>query len=428
MSKIGVHIVMGARTGYGAFLQRIAIAGRAPALIKCVDDFGGAEEAKTLFGSKVITVGRVNNGPGGKDLQALEPYKPDGSPLDPKEAAKYYYGLVVKTWTLNRKRIDVWETFNEYSAHWDWQGNFYMALMDLAEADGFKLALYACSTGNPNNVATVMQMLPVLRAAKKRGHYLALHEYGNVGTNIITLKGTEPYHALRYRQLYESILIPNEADPPLLITECGQNGGSTFPGLTVFMNDIEWYDSELCRDPYVLGAALFTLGNWAGANFKSALPTLADYIASGQPAPRPHEPLAPPYVFGKPPILEKPPVTPPPAGKPRGTPRLQYNRVYFLLPNEPPTLDGNLRASRWVQALTNSGILTRYRLTLGFSADDAAVGDLDQRHVVAINPETWPGSLADFYAQNYPGINFKPIRAASPEDLQKILVNLSGFA
>ena len=90
-------------------------------------------------------------------------------------------------------------------------------------------------------------------------------------------------------------------------------------------------------------------------------------------------------------------------------------------------MDGNLRASRWVQALTNSGILARYRLTLGFSADDAAIGDLDQRHVVAVNPETWPGSLADFYAQNYPGINFKPIRAASPEELQKILVNLNGF-
>ena len=305
--------------------------------------------------------------------------------------------------------------------------------MDLAEADGFKLALYACSTGNPHNVAAVMQMLPALRAAKRRGHYLALHEYGCVGGGVDTLQGTEPYHALRYRHLYESILIPNEADPPLVITECSQNGGAEFMGLNVFMNDAEWYDSELRCDPYVVGASLFTLGHWAGANFQEALPALADYIASDLPAPRPPQPISEPYVYGAPPILERPrvaphPVTPSPVTRLRGAPRVQYQRVYLLLPNEPNTPEGNLRASKWLQAVLNSGVLARYRMTVGFSPDDAGIGDLDQRHIVAVNPDTWQPSLPDFFTTYYPGINYRAIRAASPEELLRVLNNSTSLS
>ncbi len=428
-SKLGVHVVMGPRNGYGAFLQRIAAAGKGLAIVKGVDDFGAAEEAKKVLGGKVLTVGRLNQSEsGGYDLQAIEPVNPDGSRRDPAQSARWYYGLVSEKWKLNRQRIDVWETFNEYSANWDWQSDFYLALMDLAEADGFKLALYACSTGNPHNVATVMQMLPALRAAKRRGHYLSLHEYGGVGGGYDTLQGTEPYHALRYRHLYESILIPNEADPPLVITECGQNGGAKYPDLSVFMKDVEWYDSELRRDPYVIGATLFTLGRWAGANFQAALPALSDYLTSDLPAPRPSQPISEPYVYGKPPILERPPVTTPPVPGPRGTPRVQYQRVYLLLPNEPTTPEGNLRASKWLQAVINSGVLTRYRLTVGFSADDAGLGDLDQRHVVAINPDTWQSSLSDFFTTYYPGINYRAIRAASPEELLRVLINSTSLS
>ncbi len=273
--------------------------------------------------------------------------------------------------------------------------------MNLAEADGFKLALYACSTGNPHNVATVMQMLPALRAAKRRGHYLALHEYGGVGTETITLRGTEPYHALRYRQLYESILIPNEANPPLLITECAQNGGAVFPDQKVFLKDFEWYDTELRRDPYVVGASICTLGNWAGANIQAALSALADYLTSGLSVPPARQPLSEPYVYGKPPILEHPVTPPPPPASQRGAPRLQYQRIYLLLPNEPTTAEGNVRASKWLQTVVNSGIMSRFRLTVGFSPDDAGVGDLAQRHVVAINPDTWPRLAHRFYTAYY---------------------------
>jgi hypothetical protein len=45
------------------------------------------------------------------------------------------------------------------------------------------------------------------------------------------------------------------------------------------MDDFMWYDAELMKDDYVLGATIFTLGNWANANFQEALPALGDYTA-----------------------------------------------------------------------------------------------------------------------------------------------------
>ncbi|NLE60898.1 MAG: hypothetical protein GX616_21345, partial [Planctomycetes bacterium] len=42
--------------------------------------------------------------------------------------------------------------------------------------------------------------------------------------------------------------------------------------------DFGWYDSEMRKDYYVIGCTAWTLGNWSGANFQAALPSLANYI------------------------------------------------------------------------------------------------------------------------------------------------------
>lgn len=126
-------------------------------------------------------------------------------------------------------------------------------------------------------------------------------------------------------------------------------------------------------------------------------------------------------LSGLTPRLPSPPA--PPASRTRGAPRTQYTRIYLLLPNEPRTPEGTARLARWVQVLADSGILAQYRLTLGFSADDAGIGDLDRRHVFAINPDTWPGSLADFFAAHYPGVDYNPIHVTTPDELRSMLAN-----
>ena len=435
MSKIGVHSIIGPRNGYGDFLKAIKNAGARLAVVKCVDDFGPAKEAKDLMPG-TLTVGRYNSfrDKEGRlvDTQGFEPLLPDKSYRSAREVAEWYYERLLPKWKLN-PWIDVWETFNEFSFHWAWQGEFYTAMMDLAEADGFRLAHYACSTGNPPDAAAARDLIPSLREAKRRGHYLSLHEYGGVGNrapgvpNPATLRGTEPYHALRYRALYETILIPAGADPKLIISECGQAGGFDFLGTKTLVDDMAWYDAELFKDAYVAGAAIFTLGKWMNTtvNFQDALPELAKYIvATPTPTPPPKQADSGPPVYGtpEPTPTPEPAPTQPPA---RGAPREPYTRTYLLLPNEPPTTQGNTRLAGWIQAVVASGVLTRYRWTMGMSADDAGIGDLNKRNVIAINPDSWPSSLPEFYDKYYPGVNYDAIQAATPDELQTKLGNMA---
>lgn len=94
---------------------------------------------------------------------------------------------------------------------------------------------------------------------------------------------------------------------------------------------------------------------------------------------------------------------------PSGEPRQNYRRVYVLLP---PTA-----TEKWIVAAARGSYTGRY--TVGFSADDAGVGDLEERFVLAINPHHWPGILtASWFKQHYPGARFVPVVANSPEDLE----------
>jgi hypothetical protein len=101
----------------------------------------------------------------------------------------------------------------------------------------------------------------------------------------------------------------------------------------------------------------------------------------------------------------------------RGQPREQYARVYVLLPRD---------ADReWCQAVVDA-TWDKYGYTIGRSADDAGIGDLDERVVIAINPDRWGRGedgtgLRGFFAKYYPGVQYRPIRAATPEDLQRLL-------
>lgn len=96
----------------------------------------------------------------------------------------------------------------------------------------------------------------------------------------------------------------------------------------------------------------------------------------------------------------------------RGQPRVQYERVYVLLPPD--------AGVAWTNAVV-AGSWEGKRYTLGGSADDAGVGDLDVRKVIAVNPSKWPSDLRAFYEQFYPGVEYEPLLATSPAELQRKL-------
>jgi hypothetical protein len=96
----------------------------------------------------------------------------------------------------------------------------------------------------------------------------------------------------------------------------------------------------------------------------------------------------------------------------RGDPRIQYERTYVLLPPD--------AGSEWALAVIEATWNSR-RYTLGGSADDAGIGNLDVRHVLAVNPAQWPGSLVDFFDEHYPGVVVQTVSAETPECLRQKL-------
>jgi hypothetical protein len=94
----------------------------------------------------------------------------------------------------------------------------------------------------------------------------------------------------------------------------------------------------------------------------------------------------------------------------RGKPRIQYERLYVLLP---PGAN-----QKWSRAVLDA-TWDSHRYTIGGSADDAGIGDLDSRIVLAVNPDLWggPDVLRDFFAEHYPGVRYRTVTAETPEAL-----------
>jgi len=93
---------------------------------------------------------------------------------------------------------------------------------------------------------------------------------------------------------------------------------------------------------------------------------------------------------------------------PRGLPREQYDRTYIIFPDD--------YGVEWPIAVVQATWDER-RPTMGKSADDGGIGDLDVRRVVAINPQDiGTGLTAEWYNLHYPDVEFFAIEAATPEE------------
>lgn len=116
-----------------------------------------------------------------------------------------------------------------------------------------------------------------------------------------------------------------------------------------------------------------------------------------------------------------------PLPAPRGQPRTPYERTYVLLP---PGAD-----AAWASAVVDGG-WDEHRFTIGGSADDAGIGDLDFRRVIAVNPAEWASAshngdsggneLLAFFEEHYPGVLYVPLKADTPGQLVKRIEELWG--
>jgi hypothetical protein len=423
-TKLGPHVLWDAQYLSEYIQSGIAVA-------KFVGDWAMAGDVP----DGVLVIGRLV-----ADYDAQEQKANGQTPL---EAAQQFVQDQLPTYQSN-PHIEYWEGHNE--PVWTdeegmaWYAQFEVERMRLMADLGLKCVLGNFATGTPD-LALWPAFLPALRVARQYQALLGLHEYswpwmwwmtGRYQLNPNEDQGDEGWTTLRYRKIYRQHLIPNGlGDVPLAITECGVDPGVSPkpPGLDggawrllgdlwaqhnnepnkadYYFRQLVWYDEELQKDDYVVGATVFTWGNFgppwlyfdvAGTEVARKL------IAYTQADP------AKPFVY---PGVEEEEEE---EEKPRGYPRVQYERTYVLLP---PTAD-----AAWARAVVESTWDQR-RYTIGGSADDAGVGDLDVRRVIAINPQDWQGdqSLEEFYAEYYPGVEYRTITAATPEELAQKLAS-----
>ena len=282
MSKLGFHISAGNHRGLGDCLQKCAAAGNPLPVIFSVGQNIWLDIQQ--FSPATVYIFRTQRGVHNEELG-------DGPGSiytgDPVKTARDWMKEMMPVWALNKAHY--YAPLNEQDPAqiegFTWLNAFTIECMNIAEANGYKLALYAFSGGNPKDVLQPAsgqaftrddawrELIPSLQQAKANGHILLLHEYG---FNFVTLKNSTPHLALRYRHAYR-FLTQFNADPPLVISE--SSAGVGFAGLApkLWMEDVKWYDSEIMKDRAVIGCCLYQLGG--SENFVSLVPQLADYIS-----------------------------------------------------------------------------------------------------------------------------------------------------
>lgn len=105
--------------------------------------------------------------------------------------------------------------------------------------------------------------------------------------------------------------------------------------------------------------------------------------------------------------------------EPTGPPcvREQYDKTSVLLKHD-------VRGKEWAQVVVEE-MWEEHGLNLNSSADDASGPNcLDDRHVVAVNPQDWTGEaedLVDFRDEHYPDAEMTLVEVATPEELRMYL-------
>ena len=222
------------------------------------------------------------------------------SQLDPIPAAQAYVERLLPYADDGRRRpyFDGWETYNEpvagnadEMARW---GDFEAERTRLLGERGIRSVIGKFGTGGPP-LELWEPFLPAVQAAQQYDGWLGLHEYSAPTIYYLTTRdnmgrypGISPedigWLTLRYRQVYDQILIPNGLAIPLVFTELGVDGlvQADRPGPTdargwhhfqqywaengfglwgpgAYVEQLVWYDEAMRQNDYVIGGCIYTM-------------------------------------------------------------------------------------------------------------------------------------------------------------------------
>jgi len=341
--------------------------------------------------------------------------------LPPYQAAERFIVAQCPTYQ-SHKAITYWEGPAE--TEWTdlegmrWYAEFEIERMALMQTRGLKCVIGNFAAGTPD-LPLWTAFLPAIEAGIHNGALLGLRETSWPWKWWLTGKyqmmpgeEDEGWSTLRYRQVYRQYLLPKGLQIPLVITECAISPEVSSLSATAGQQEqnaelrnyasrqLAWYETELSKDPYVLGMAISSWERFHADYSKAALTKLpvARATIAGVPVTPPQSPrTASSKAAGVVSPETKPDFVPP---------RIPYRRTYILLPQITDTVE---RAEWRVSAAIGSIMNLR---TVGHSADDAGVGP-DEREIIAINPEAWDADLRAWYDEHYPGAEFDAIETAS---------------
>jgi hypothetical protein len=285
-SKLGVHTVK--PNNAVGFAQGVHDAGAYVPLVKAVDNFGYLRLIKGVS-PETVTVGRWS---------VKWWVDPVG---DPAQKAASVMNRHMPRWSYEKDVVDYWEVLNEkdpptVEGH-VWLAQFYIEAMNIADTNGYKLALFSYSVGVPKwHEWEAIVETGIFAQAKERGHVLSLHEYNYP---VMSYRWGEPLEdqpsypdrgvlSGRYRHLYRDFLIPRDEVIPLAVAEGGLDPVLWQPGQPTTwreqrVEEMIWYDTRLREDDYVIGVAMFTIGGawgWERYDYEESLPDFHDYIVS----------------------------------------------------------------------------------------------------------------------------------------------------
>jgi hypothetical protein len=279
-TKFGLHLNIGSRNGYG----EVVAAG--PAVVLSMNDGGALAEAKQRGGQRVITIFRMH-----RDDVAFKDAPPNidhMSEAEARNAADTYWPQMEAVYRSNP--ADFYQPVNETGGDNPTSLRniiaFEMRLMELAERDGYKLAVGSPAGGSPGSWDLWLQFyLPLLRRAAQGGHIYSRHAYGGVespqGDGLLTKPGPAPADANAGRPFREAEFLRQQGIvTPMIITEAGQNAGYQFPGVDVFVTDMARYDQLCQQHENIWGFCSWTYGDYQGfpVNIQPASQRMVEYL------------------------------------------------------------------------------------------------------------------------------------------------------
>jgi len=297
-SKLSLHVTRNSSPDIMEFVRSAR-----PTVLVGLGDVGWLTDAKAAS-PETITIGRY-----AEPDQNIEG--------DPVARARQFVTDHLERYHLN-PGVDYWLGWNEPVIQsreaMDWYATFESERVLAMAEHGLKAAIGNFSVGTPE--ADVFGgFLPAVRTAMEHDGILSVHEYGapsmraGVGAGIPGADMVDGAGALtlRYRYWYNHFLQPNGLVIPLVITEAGIDGGvmaeapaegdgwralmdmavpdeSLSRAAASYLEQLDWYDDEVRRDPYVVGFAVFNVGDpdgpWASFDMTDLLPQLTDLALS----------------------------------------------------------------------------------------------------------------------------------------------------